>query len=172
MAGLKGTILQSDARNLPFPDHTFDFVYSWGVLHHSPDLSRSLSELVRVLRPGGKFGVMLYHRNSLYYQYHILYVEGFLHRERRFLNPLQLASRYGDGCRDEGNPHTWPVTQKEAKAAFQSAGAKALDTRLLGTELDTSLRFLLPGLSFFIPVALKKPWARRFGWSLWISGAI
>ena len=43
---------------LPFADASFDYVYSWGVLHHSPDLARSITELMRVLRPGGGFGVM------------------------------------------------------------------------------------------------------------------
>lgn len=168
--GHSGTVRQEDARKLSFSSASFDFVYSWGVLHHSPDLGASIQELLRVLRPGGEFGVMLYHRHSLWYLYHVLYLEGFLHREIPVLKPLELASRYGDGSRHEGNPHTWPITRHEAVHIFSSAGSAAVKVRVLGTELDSSFRFMLPGFSFFIPTIVKKAWARRWGWSLWITG--
>jgi SAM-dependent methyltransferase len=166
---LAGDIRQADARQLPFAAASFDYVYSWGVLHHSPDLERSVAELMRVLRPGGGFGVMLYNRRSLLYGYMIRFLEGFLHDERRFLSPLALASRYGDGAREEGNPYTWPITRSEAKRLF---GAWSADVaiRALGTDLDGVLPFLIPGAGRVLPRWAKKPWARRFGWSLWISG--
>ncbi len=56
----------ADAENLPFPANTFDLGYSWGVLHHTPDTSKALAELVRVVRPGGEIKVMLYNRHGLY----------------------------------------------------------------------------------------------------------
>lgn len=51
----------------PFPTLTssFDVVYSWGVLHHSPDTGRAIDDVWRVLRPQGKARVMIYHRHSL-----------------------------------------------------------------------------------------------------------
>jgi len=55
----------ADAEQLPFHDESFDIVYSWGVLHHSPDTARAVSEIHRVLKPGGRAAVMVYHRNSL-----------------------------------------------------------------------------------------------------------
>jgi SAM-dependent methyltransferase len=48
-----------------FPDAAFDFIYCTGVLHHTPDPFAGLSELVRVLRPGGTILVSLYHRLGL-----------------------------------------------------------------------------------------------------------
>jgi membrane-bound lytic murein transglycosylase MltF len=41
---------------LPFPDASFDHVYSWGVIHHSPKPERIVSEIYRVLRKGGTIG--------------------------------------------------------------------------------------------------------------------
>jgi len=55
-----------DAEAIPYPDNTFDLVYSWGVIHHSPSTTRALEELVRVTRPGGEIKVMVYNRHSLH----------------------------------------------------------------------------------------------------------
>lgn len=169
LMGLEGRIELMDGRHLELPDSHFDYVYSWGVLHHSPDLGQSLNEMMRVLKPGGEFGLMLYYRRSMLHWYKTLYTEGFLHYENRFLGPLELASRYGDGARAEGNPHTWPVTKTELREML-GPHSRDLRFRVLGTDLDTAFHALLPGLGLFLPAWAKKPWARRFGWSLWAYG--
>ncbi len=48
--GLNSMLQRGDAENLPFRSHSFDVVYSWGVLHHSPDTPRCVAEVFRVLR--------------------------------------------------------------------------------------------------------------------------
>ncbi len=169
LLGLTGDIRQADGRELPFGDGEFDYVWSWGVLHHSPQLGRSLTELSRVMRRGAGFGLMVYHRHSLLHAYMTRYVEGFLHRERRFLTEVELASRYGDAAREEGNPYTWPVTRRELRTMLEAAGITN-EIRVLGTDLDSVLRLMLPGLGDVLPAAVKKPWARRLGWSLWAHG--
>jgi ubiquinone/menaquinone biosynthesis C-methylase UbiE len=63
--GLSSTVRTADAERLPFADESFDIVYSWGVLHHTPDTPRAIREVWRVLRPGGTARVMVYHRHSL-----------------------------------------------------------------------------------------------------------
>ena len=167
--GLTGEIRQVDARSLRFEDGTFEYAYSWGVLHHSPDLAHSVGELMRVVRPGGEFGVMLYNRHSLLYWYQILYLEGLLHAERQFLSPLQLASRYTDGDRQEGNPHTWPVTVREMRELFGPYSSR-LNVRVLGTDITPILELAMPGLTKLVPRIVWKAWARRWGWSVWIAG--
>jgi SAM-dependent methyltransferase len=62
--GLQAHLQQADAEALPFEDEAFDRVYSWGVLHHTPDTARAVREAVRVLAPGGRLCVMLYARHS------------------------------------------------------------------------------------------------------------
>lgn len=52
--GLKSDLRVADAESLPFGDGTFDLVYSWGVLHHSSDTPKAVSEVLRVLRPPGR----------------------------------------------------------------------------------------------------------------------
>jgi len=64
-AGKKSDLQTGDAENLPFKPNSFDLVYSWGVLHHSPDTPKAFAEVVRVLRPGGTARIMIYHTWSL-----------------------------------------------------------------------------------------------------------
>ncbi len=54
-------LLVGDAENLAIKNDTFDIVYSWGVLHHSPDTPKTFREVHRVLKPGGVFRGMIYH---------------------------------------------------------------------------------------------------------------
>ncbi len=62
---LNGTFQVGDAMNLQFPDNHFDYVYSFGVLHHAPDTNATIDEVFRVLKPQGEAKIMLYHRHSL-----------------------------------------------------------------------------------------------------------
>jgi len=62
--GLVADVRVADAERLPFPDGSFDIVYSWGVLHHTPNPGQALAEAQRVLAPGGSLRIMLYHRHS------------------------------------------------------------------------------------------------------------
>jgi ubiquinone/menaquinone biosynthesis C-methylase UbiE len=63
--GLTAKCNQGDAEHLEFKDELFDQVYSWGVLHHSPDTSKAIAEVWRVLRVGGLAKIMIYHKWSL-----------------------------------------------------------------------------------------------------------
>ena len=63
--GLAATLKTGNAEALDFPDGTFDCVYSCGVLHHTPNTDRAISEVRRVLKPGGRAFLMLYSRYSL-----------------------------------------------------------------------------------------------------------
>jgi ubiquinone/menaquinone biosynthesis C-methylase UbiE len=65
LAGYRPHLLEGDAERLPFPSNTFDLVYSWGVLHHTPDTAGAIREVHRVLRPGGVARMMIYHRRSV-----------------------------------------------------------------------------------------------------------
>jgi len=168
--GLEGRVMEADGGKLPFPDHSFDYVYSWGVLHHSPSLDVSIGELLRVLKPSGKYGVMLYHRRSFRTLYLMRYVEGFLHRENHFLSPLELTSRYSDGGVEEGNPHTWPVTKTEMFDLF-SKHADQVKILVFGDkEVRNNFKLLMPILWRWVPDRVVRAWARRLGWSLWIYG--
>jgi len=62
---LPARLVRADAERLPFVDGSFDIVYSWGVLHHSPDTASAIREVARVLRPSGTARIMIYQRHSV-----------------------------------------------------------------------------------------------------------
>jgi len=64
-AGYRPDLRVADAEQLPFPDNSFDVVYSYGVMHHSPNTRQCIWEARRVLRPGGQARIMVYHHPSV-----------------------------------------------------------------------------------------------------------
>jgi SAM-dependent methyltransferase len=53
LEGLTTTPVYGDAEKMPFADESFDLVYAFGVLHHTPDTEAAVAEIHRILRPGG-----------------------------------------------------------------------------------------------------------------------
>ncbi len=110
--GLHSDLRAADAENLPFPDESLDIVYSYGVLHHSPDTARAIQEVHRVLRPGGTAKIMIYHARSivgyvLWLRYGLLRLQPF--RPLRDIYAHHLES-----------PGTKAFTIAEARALFAS----------------------------------------------------
>jgi SAM-dependent methyltransferase len=65
LAGYKSDLRVADAEQLPFADNLFDVVYSYGVMHHSPNTAQCIHEAWRVLKPGGQARIMVYHHPSI-----------------------------------------------------------------------------------------------------------
>jgi 2-polyprenyl-3-methyl-5-hydroxy-6-metoxy-1,4-benzoquinol methylase len=63
--GLRADLRLCDASDLPFTSNSMDVIYSLGVLHHTDDTIRCISEAYRVLKPGGTLIISLYHFWSL-----------------------------------------------------------------------------------------------------------
>lgn len=64
---LNVNVQQMDAEKLQFADGAFDYVFSWGVLHHSHDSQAAFHQVSRVLEPNGQGMIMVYNRHSLRY---------------------------------------------------------------------------------------------------------
>ena len=64
--GLSGTFIEGNAENLSqlLDGETFDLVYSFGVLHHTPEPLKAFQEIRKIIQPGGELRIMLYARNS------------------------------------------------------------------------------------------------------------
>ena len=108
--GLQSQLSVGDAEYLEFPDKTFDCVYSWGVLHHSPNTQEAIHEVHRVLRPGGKSLIMMYHKWSLVgFMLWLRY--GFL-RLRPFISLKDVYHNYLE------SPGTKAYSKEEAHKMF------------------------------------------------------
>jgi ubiquinone/menaquinone biosynthesis C-methylase UbiE len=71
-------IQQMNAEKLEFPNDYFDFVWSWGVIHHTADTNTVLKEIYRVLKPGGSATIMVYYRSFWYTYVYAWFFHGIL----------------------------------------------------------------------------------------------
>jgi len=88
LAGREATILQADVFQLPFAPESFDFIYSIGVLHHTPDCERAFKSLPGLLKPGGRIAIWLYSRYNNWYKMSDVYRKVTRRMSPRLLHKL------------------------------------------------------------------------------------
>jgi ubiquinone/menaquinone biosynthesis C-methylase UbiE len=146
-------LANADAESLPFPDQTFDLVYSWGVLHHTPDTERAVREVHRVLKQGAECRVMLYHRRSLLaLQCYLRYGFGMF---RPFAQVSELIATNVE------SPGTKAFTSSEARSLFRVF--RKVEVRPVITVYDLRL-----GRRRFAPRWLLRLVPNQLGWFLLI----
>lgn len=140
-----------DAERLAFDADRFDFVFSWGVLHHSSDTVAAFREVARVLRPGGSGLIMVYNRASLRYYLKGLY--WLLLKGRLFKgDSLRSVQRFfTDGYYHR---HFAP-----GELASCLSGVGLTPTRVAVTHMNKTM---IP----FLPRRLDEYLKARFGWLL------
>jgi SAM-dependent methyltransferase len=169
--GFEPCVLVADAEQLPFDANSFDIVFSNGVLHHTPDMSASFREAHRVLRPGGEFWVILYHRHSIFH-----WVSLFLVRHLLLLGFLRMSFRERlariEFTTSDSHPLVNVYGRREVASVLERAGFAVRDTwvRKLAPEDLPSLP-LLRSLWRFIPRRWLDLVGRRWGWYVIARGA-
>jgi ubiquinone/menaquinone biosynthesis C-methylase UbiE/uncharacterized protein YbaR (Trm112 family) len=146
----EGMGIQADARFIPLENSSVDIVYSSGVLHHSPDMARSIAEIHRVLKPGGKAYIMLYATWS------IMFIQ------------MRLMLSMGEQAWETGNrknPHTTTYTKRECRnmfskfqnVAIRKTGASLRQIQVIGGFLPTTFdRLLDPYLGPRLNIVAEK----------------
>lgn len=169
LRGLMGTIQEGDAENLEFPDASFDFVFSWGVIHHTPDTQKAVEEIYRVLRPGGKASVMIYHKNSIFYYYHVLFKKGVLMLEFLKHSKQKILNRYTDAADVGGTPLSKVYSKSEARELF--GDFQDVQFRVFGMagEAENIPFGRFPVAKWVVPKAIREKISRRYGWFLYIT---
>ena len=188
--GLPGTFRTADAESLDFPDGSFDLVYSHGVLHHTPDTVKAVKEVHRVLKPGGRAVVMLYHSDSYNYRVnirvlrrlgaHLLKSERGLKLVHRLTGePVESLREHARHLKEDarsylapdeflsqhtdgaGNPLARVYSRRQARELFKDF-----------SEVELAVHFLnkrwLPVLGSLLTRNMEKRLASRWGWHLWV----
>lgn len=167
--GLKGKVIQMDAQNLDFPNDSFDFVNAWGCLMHMPDTEKAISEIFRVLKPGGTALAYMYNKSSWPFWFNIIFLRGVLLGGLvRYRGDLtRLTSRWSDGASEGGNMLTKFYTPNEARNMFQGAGFSEAESFPwdIGYEPDHWPARRAP-IFKYLPKAVKAWMAKRWGYGL------
>ena len=189
LSGLPGAFQTGDAEKLRFPDSSFDLVYSHGVLHHTPDIQSAIKEIHRVLRPGGRAKVMLYHRNSYNYRVNISILrragvhllrwkagvklihlltsepEDSLrtHAQRLKTNSSYLSSEefLSQNTDGAGNPLARVYSRPQARELFKDFAQVEVKTFFLNKKW-------IPIVGPLLPRSIEGSLARQWGWHLWV----
>lgn len=149
-SGLSSQLALGDAERLNFGNEYFDRVYSWGVLHHSPDTSKAVAEVHRVLKKHGLARVMIYNKWSMVGL--MLWIRYALLGLRPWLTLTQIYARYLE------SPGTKAYSVSEARKLFSAFSKVKIRTVLTHGDLlesDAGQRHQGPLLSL-----TRKIWPR------------
>jgi len=154
--GLSSSVKVGDAERLEFPDQSFDLVYSWGVLHHSPDTAKAIAEVYRVLKRGGEAKIMIYHMWSMIGA--MLWLRYALLAGRPWRNLRHIYSHYLE------SPGTKAYSYCEARQMFSQFVDVNICTPLThGDLLESDVGQRHRGIVLTIAKALWPRWfIRRF----------
>lgn len=125
--GLSSQLTVGDAEQLDFPDEYFDRVYSWGVLHHSPDTPKAVAEVWRILKQGGVGKVMIYHKWSMVGL--MLWIRYALLRLRPYISLQEIYAGYLE------SPGTKAYSFSEARRLFDAFSEVSIHTVLTHGDL-------------------------------------
>jgi ubiquinone/menaquinone biosynthesis C-methylase UbiE len=128
--GLTSELKVGDAEKLDFESNCFDVVYSWGVVHHSPDTRAAVNEIYRVLKPGGVAKVMVYNKYSLVGL--MLWLRYALAAGRPLTSLASIYSTYLE------SPGTKAYTESEARDLFARFEQVSVSVVLSHGDLLTS----------------------------------
>tara|TARA_B100000989_G_scaffold298240_1_gene286678 strand:+ start:2648 stop:3457 length:810 start_codon:yes stop_codon:yes gene_type:complete len=88
---------QMDAENLDFKNDYFDFVFSWGVIHHSHNPTKILMNIKKKLKKNGSCFIMVYNLLSFRYIFlsiYYLFLKGYIFRGHNFTS---ICKKFTDG---------------------------------------------------------------------------
>lgn len=142
LLGLEATVLQQDAEHLPFEDHKFDLVWSWGVIHHSARTGRVVREISRVLASTGEARVMVYNRDGLMARM-ILTRHYLIGRCYRIKTPDEVLWEHTDGF--SARYYTQDQAEDLFSTFFNTVGVEVLGQEVDAVPLPRGLRSKVSG---------------------------
>lgn len=150
----------ADAADIPFPANFFDIVYTCGVLHHTPDTVRCISEAFRVLRPGGQLIFAVYHTYSAFHIFYKVLWEGLYYGKLKKLGYKGLMATIEKGA--DG------ITIKPLVKTYRKRQLKYMLEDFSKVEFDIAhfKRHHIPKVEKLIPRFAEKFLEKWLGWYL------
>lgn len=145
---------------IDYPSEYFDVVYSNGVLHHTPYTVRCISEVYRVLKPGGRFVFSMYYRYSAFHLVTVLLYRGILRGHLFRLGYRGLLSTVENGA-DGVTIKPLVKTYTKSQLAHMLADFRQVDFTVAHFRRDH-----LPKIGRFLPQWVEKPLEPYVGWYL------
>ncbi|MGH7086937.1 MAG: class I SAM-dependent methyltransferase [Acetobacteraceae bacterium] len=153
--GLSGRLVEGDAEKLSslVEPASFDLVYSFGVIHHTPNPPAVLAEARRVIRPDGEFRLMLYAKDSW--------------------KDAMIEAGLDQPEAQSGCPIAFRYTRRGAEDALAAAGFEAISItqdHIFPYVLDKYHRYQYELQPWFaaMPRTVFRALERRFGWHMLI----
>jgi ubiquinone/menaquinone biosynthesis C-methylase UbiE len=161
------TFYQADAEHLSetVPVETYDLVYSFGVLHHTPCPSNAIREIRKYLGPRGVLKLMVYHRHSWKVLWILLRYGG-----GAFWKLDELVARYSEA--QTGCPVTYsysPRTVRDLLHGF-TVTSTAID-HIFPYRIPEYKRHEYRKVWYFamLPQRVFRGFEKRFGWHLCVE---
>ena len=147
------------------PVESYDLIYSFGVVHHTPHPEKVVEEIKKYTKPGTVVKVMVYHKYS-FKVFWILLVFG----NGAFWKLNELVARYSEA--QEGSPVTYAYSKKEAKELMK--GFKITDIsveHIFPYKISDYIQYKYTRVWYFryLPKILFRWLEKHFGWHLLIT---
>lgn len=102
------------------PVDSYDLIYSFGVIHHTPHPERVVEQMCSYATPGTTLKIMVYHRYSWKVFWIVLgYGKG------RFWRLSELVARHSEA--ETGCPITYTYSRRQARHLLQARGFRVVD---------------------------------------------
>jgi 2-polyprenyl-3-methyl-5-hydroxy-6-metoxy-1,4-benzoquinol methylase len=161
--------IQANAEKLSetVPVEQYDLVYSFGVIHHTPNPGRVLDEIRKYVGPGSTLKVMVYHTWS----WKVLWIM-CTYGKFQFWKVSKLTAEYAEA--QEGCPVAYTYTRSSGRKWLADHGFKTT-----GLMVDHIFPYRIPDYTKYVykkvwyfrwmPKALFRALERAFGWHLCLT---
>ncbi|SRR5579883_2434675 len=150
------------------PPETYDLVYSFGVIHHTPHPERVIEQIRHYVKPGSTIKIMVYYR----YSWKVLWIV-LTYGKGQFWRINELVARYSEA--QEGCPVTYIYSKQEAKELLQ--GFDVIDM-----QVDHIFPYYIPDYKQYkytkvwyfrwMPQPLFRWLEKTFGWHLCVTARV
>jgi 2-polyprenyl-3-methyl-5-hydroxy-6-metoxy-1,4-benzoquinol methylase len=164
--------IQADAEKLSesVPVQPYDLVYSFGVIHHTPDPNRVLDEIRKYVTAESTVKIMVYNRWS-WKVFWILFVYG----KGQFWKLDRLVAEYSEA--QTGCPVTYSCSRTEGRRWFESRGFRITDVmvdHIFPYAIAEYVQYRYQVVWYFrwMPKTLFRALERAFGWHLCLTAKL